>query len=171
MKHLYLKSVCLILFMILPLLGFTQKKIKLTNTKSKKEVFLTEGKRVVYVLKDKPGSKTGILNKITADSIVVDERLLGLEELKSIGKKSKGSGFLTFLMAGFGGAMIGAALAPEPDPCQNCQTVSVEDNGGSAFKAIYAIVGLAVVIIAINSATKNSPRNISNEKWSLEVVE
>jgi hypothetical protein len=141
--------------------------IKLTNRNTKKEVAIKKGMRVSYVLKNKGRAVTGILNEITSTSITVDATTVSLEELSGFGRRKKGSGFGSFVMAFFGGAMIGSVIfADNSDPCPQCQTVSVEDN--TAGKILTIAGGVTLIGLAFNTGIKNSPRNL--EVWDLEVI-
>lgn len=172
MKHVLKHMLCMLFFLAVPVLCFAQKKIKLTNTKTNKELVLEEGSRVVYTLKNKRGGKIGILNRIQEDSITVGDRTVGLQELSGLGKKKKGSGLGIILMAGFGGSMVGTALAPDPDPCPKCHNVSTTETEGAVVgQALFIGGGLALVGLAMRSATKNSAVNLADGRWKLEITE
>jgi hypothetical protein len=73
-------------------------------------------------------------------------------------------------MAFLGGALIGSVIfADNSDPCPQCTTVSVEDEGGTAGNVLAVTGGLALIGLSINTAIKNSPRDLS--VWKLEVIE
>jgi hypothetical protein len=145
------------------------QRIKLTNTKSKKEVILVKGMRVVYVLKTKSAT-VGTLTEITTTGMSIDGTPIAYEDLKSLGKRKKGTGFGTFALSFFGGAIIGSVIfADNSDPCPQCQTVSVEDEGGTAGNILAVVGGVTLIALAVNTGVKNSPRDLSI--WKLEVVD
>ncbi len=145
--------------------------IKLTNSKNGNQLLLEKGTRISYRLTGNYKLHKGELLEITQDSIKVKEEWVAIKNINSIGKKKKGSTFWTFISASFGGAMIGTALAPEPDICPSCTTVIVEDNGGTAGDIIMVAAGVGLGAIAINTAIKNTPKIIADDLWHLEVVE
>lgn len=146
------------------------QQVKLTNRNTEKELLVKKGMRVSYVLKSKTKAVTGILNEITDTSITVDTTTVSLDDLARFGKRKKGSGFGMSVMAFLGGAMIGSVLfADNSDPCSQCQTVSVEDEGGTAGNVIAITGGLTLIGLAINTGVKNTPRNLT--VWNLEVIE
>lgn len=145
-----------------------QQKIRLTNVTSKKELYLTEGKRVICVLKN--GDKiVGTLSKVGEDQITVENQAINLTDITSIGKKNKGSGFGVFVLAGIGGTLIGSSLRPSYDPCPTCQTTPDSDDGSSG-KVIGLVGGTTLVGLAIMKAVRNSPKDITT-KWHLDIVD
>ncbi|MDN5217232.1 hypothetical protein QQ020_34485 [Fulvivirgaceae bacterium BMA12] len=160
-----------LLLILTTVAGQAQKKIRLTNQETGKEFFLTEGMRISYLLKDKSKSRIGILDKIDSDTITVNNELVAIVTLKSIGQKKKGSGFGSFILGGFGSAIFFSAFTREEDPCPNCQTVSVEGEGLSAMgKALAVVGGATMMVLSAKSAVKNSLRDIQT-KWELDIVE
>jgi hypothetical protein len=162
-------------FIILCLASFSlvtdlqAQRIKLTNSKNQKEVILSEGMRVVYLLQSKK-SGIGTLTEITAAGITVEGTTIPYEDLKRLGRRKKGSGFGSFVMSAFGGALIGSVIfAGNSDPCPQCQTVSVEDEGGTLGNVVAVMGGVTLIALAINSGTKNSARDLA--VWKLEVLE
>ena len=156
----------------LVLVGSTNAQtIKLTNSQNGKELLLEKSARISYGLKDNYKLFKGELQEITKDSIKVEDEWVAINNIDMIGRKKKGAGFWTFISAAFGGAMIGTALAPEPDVCPTCTTVIVEDNGGTAGDVIMVAAGVGLGAIAIDTAIKNSPKTIAENQWHLEVVE
>jgi len=143
--------------------------IKLTNHNTKKEVLIKKGMRVSYVLKNKTSAVTGILNEISDVSITVDATTVSIEDLTRFGRRKKGTGFGTFALAFVGGAMIGSVVfAGNSDPCPQCQTVSVEDEGGTLGNVIAVAGGVTLIGLGINTGVKNTPRNLT--VWDLEVI-
>lgn len=145
------------------------QRITLTNSKNQKELILTEGMRVVYMLHSK---KTGIgtLSEITSAGITVSDSTIPYEDLKKLGRRKRGSGFGTFVMSAFGGSLIGSVIfAGNSDPCPQCQTVSVEDEGGTLGNVVAVAGGATLIALAINSGIKNSARDLT--VWKLEVIE
>jgi len=169
---LFWKLFPLAVFICLVLVGPSNAQtIKLTNSKNDNQLILEKGTRISYGLKDNHKLFKGELQEITQDSVKVNDEWVAMHNIYSIGKKKKGSGFWTFISAAFGGAMIGTALAPEPDICPSCTTVIVEDNGGTAGDIIMVAAGVGLGAIAINTAIKNTPKTIAEDQWNLEVVE
>jgi hypothetical protein len=146
-----------------------QKKLKLVNLKTKKEIMITTGTRVGYVLKEYPKLATGILTAIEANAIDIEGKRINLIDLKSIGKKKKGSGFGSFAMAVIAGSLIGSVLAPDPEPCSNCIVIE-ENNGGTEGDVILVVAGSALIGLAINSGIKNTPKDVV-KTWKLEIVD
>lgn len=166
------KSFTLAVIICLALVGPSNAQtIKLTNSKNGNELLLEKGTRISYRLTGNYKLYKGDLQEITQDSIKVEDEWVAINNINMIGKKKKGSGFWTFISAAFGGAMIGTALAPEPDVCPSCTTVIVEDNGGTAGDVIMVAAGVGLGAVAINTAVKNSPKTIAEDMWHLEVVE
>ncbi|MDX1628503.1 MAG: DUF6232 family protein [Fulvivirga sp.] len=153
---------------IIPLASFGQA-IKLTNQEKSKSMIFSTGDRVSGTTSD--DDFIGQIVSISTDSIQIDDRKFAINELTSFGQKKKGSGIGSFLLAALGGAFIGSALAPEKDPCPSCQTVSTEDNGGSAGDAILIVGGAVLAGLAIHTASKNSPKDLKEGTWSIEVIE
>lgn len=145
--------------------------IKLSHSTSQRSILLKEGIRISYSVKGDKGEKVGQLEKITQQSILIDSTIIALEDIRTIGKREKGARFWAFLGATFGGAMIGTAFAPEPDPCPNCQVVIEENRGGTFGDIILVAGGAALVGYSIHSAIKNSPKDIEHGVWKLTVVE
>lgn len=160
----------LLFLSLYPGFASAQKQIKLSSTKSNKVIKLSEGSRVIYTLHTAPKPVVGILNNVQEDSITISNRTIALADLSAIGKRKKGTVVWSTLMAAFGGAMVGSALAPDPDPCPSCQTVIVEDKGGTEGDIILVAGGFTLIGLAINKAVNNSARNIANGKWTLEVI-
>lgn len=166
-----MKSFFLIFAIVIFSLDVPAQQIKLTNNKTKKELLIKKGMRVSYVLKKhKTKAVIGILNEVTSTSITVDTTTVAIEDLARFGRRKKGVGFGTFALAAVGGGMIGSVVfAGNSDPCPQCQTVSVEDDGFGALSNIIAVAGGVTLIgLAINTGVKNSPRNLT--VWDLEVI-
>lgn len=146
------------------------QSIRLTNTKSDKVLTLSPGARVVYTLKGSTEAHVGILSRVNSDRMIVDNAEVLYNNLTRLGKKKKGSGFGIFAMSFVGGSFIGSVLfAGNDDPCPQCQTVSVEDEGGTAGDILVVTAGVSLIALAANSATKNSPRKLT--AWKLEVID
>jgi hypothetical protein len=169
-RNFYLLILFLATTVLTPNTLCAQKKLKLVNLKTKKEILITTGTRVGYVLKEQPKLATGVLTAIETDAIDIEGKRINLADLNSIGKKRKGSGFGIFTMAVLGGSLIGAGVAPDPTPsCSGC-TVIEEDNGGTEGDVILVVAGSTLIGLAINSGIKNAPKDVVNT-WKLEVVD
>lgn len=160
----------LLLSILLMTVIASAQSIKLTNTKSGKSLSLPKGTRVVYTLKGSSTAHVGILTDIKTDQMVVDSTSVSYDDLTRLGRRKKGSAFGIMAMSFIGGSFIGAVVFPgNDDPCPQCQTVSVEDEGGTAGDIVLVTAGVTLVGLALNSATKNSARKLGD--WKLEVVE
>lgn len=144
--------------------------LKLSNSKSGKEIILEEGARVVYVLKTARGTNTGIIKSIGEKEVMIGATAIPLDDFSLLGSRKKGSGAGAVVLAALGGSMIGTALRPDPDPCLNCTRVHVEDEGGTAGEVLFVAGGVALIGLALNLSIKNSARRIGEGAWQLEVV-
>jgi hypothetical protein len=163
-RHLLISTILILMFFNL---CNAQKRIRLTNVNSKNEFYLTEGRRVVCVLKD---GKTiiGTLSKVGDEQITVANQTLNIADLSGIGKKNKGSGFGVFVLGVLGGGLIGSSLRPSSDPCPSCQTAPGSDNGSSG-KAFGLLAGFTLAGLSIFKAVRNSPKDLTT-KWHLDIV-
>lgn len=147
------------------------QSIKLSHTKRAKEIVLTKGMRVVYT--PKVGvTRTGKLNEITSTYMVVDDVSIAYEDLKKMGRRKSGSGFGSFVMACLGGGLVGSVIFADnsSDPCPQCQTVYVENEGAGTAGNILAVTGgIGLMALSINSSIKNSARDLA--VWKLEVID
>lgn len=148
-----------------------QKRIRLTNQHSHKEIYIKEGARIKYVLNHHAGAGVGILTKISSDSIMVNGKNININDLLAIGKKNRGSGIGIVALAALGAQLIIGSIQPAQDPCPSCQTVSSTGDGlASAGLVLGVLGGVTIIFIALHKATRNSPRNITTE-WKLDVVD
>jgi hypothetical protein len=171
MNHFLIKSILLVLIITLPSISSAQQKIKLTKTSNGKEVIIPEGKRVVYILKDQVNGTTGILNKIHNDSLLIDDKLISLNDITAFGKRKKGTGTWVFLMATFGGGLIGMGIAPSPDPCPSCNNVTVDNSSAAIERAAVIGTGITLAVLAFKKASNNSPKELKSDQWKLEIIE
>lgn len=172
MVRFFSYSLWLSLLICSPLLCSAQQQLKLTNLKTGKELFLKEGTRVSYTLHSTPGKTVGKLTDIQENHIAIGGQEISLADVKSIGKRSRGTGLVTALLGGIGGAMIGQYLfATEPDPCPSCRTVIEEDHTGPWDEVLFIGGGIALGALAVHTAIDNSPRKVGEGDWKLEVVD
>jgi hypothetical protein len=163
-----MKTCCTLFFVCLLIQpALSQKTIQLTNLSSGKKIYLNEGKRIQYILKDGTNF-IGVIKEIQPDAITVDEKTIDPTQLKSIGQRKKGSGFLAFA-AGFVGTglIIGAIQSSNDDPCSSCYDAG---SSGEGWVAVEIGLGVGIIALGINGAVRNSPRNVLT-KWKLEIVE
>lgn len=146
-----------------------QQKIRLTNTRTGKEITLNNGARIIYVLKAQSRRNIGILQKITPDSIFVGRNYIALTELSAIGKKKRGSDIWICLSGFLGGAMVKTAF--EPPPCHDGQMTIARENPSPTGQAICIAGGISLVAVAFHSAWKNSPKNIIDGEWKMEIID
>ncbi|MBK0402120.1 hypothetical protein I5M27_03935 [Adhaeribacter sp. BT258] len=158
---------------------FAQKAIQLTNkTTGKKLKPITTGARVAYFLKPVNGKSqskaiTGILSEISTETLTVNGVTFNVNDLYSFGTKKKGSGFGSFLLSGFGTALVVGAISnqtqdPAP-PCRNCHVVTTGEDKAMAGTVVLSGIGLGMNVLSINKIIKNSPRNL--KKWDLEIID
>jgi len=151
--------------------GYAQKAVQLTNQTSGAKQLIKEGHRIQFTLKsDMPPypRHVGELNAITDSTITVDEQVVSLTELKTIGRKRKGSGFWSVASTVVGtGLIIGSIANSSYDPCPDCEG----DDGSNAGMTIVEVgLGAAFIGLGINTIVRNSPRDLA-EKWKLEIVD
>lgn len=167
MKHFLRNTFLLIFILTLPFLTFGQKKVRLSNMRSGNSILLKEGKRVEYILKDKIESTVGILDSVQNDSLIIDGYKFNIQDLEAIGKKKKGTGFWVTTLTIFSAGWIISAITPDPDPCPNCQNVS--DTNAASSVGVF-VIGVGFGALAYSIASNNSPKNINNEVWLLEII-
>ena len=153
---------------ILPVFS-QQKDIQLTKVTTGKKQVLEEGYRVQYTLQANPKvHHVGILESVTDSLIIVQGDSIAFDQLKSLGRRRKGSGFWAF-MGGFVGTgiIIGSIQSSNYDPCPSCI-----DGGssGEGWTAVEIGLGVAIIGLGINTAVRNSPRDLVS-KWKLEIID
>jgi len=159
---------CLLLIIISPsvqLLG--QKALQLTNLNGGRKLLIQENNRVQCITND--SRYIGTLSSITDSAIVVNGNPVLLNAIQSIGRKRRGAGFFSFAEGWIAGAMLADAIFSSPNSgpsCPNCQTTSQDNTGGPVLEAL---AGFGVLVLAINTAGRNSPKKLSN--WKLKVVD
>lgn len=167
----FFKKIVLILLLAATPFICEAQQIKLVHAKSGREISLVPGTRVVYVSEASRSAKVGILKEIYQDSITVDDKILYLKDIRKIGRRKKGSGFGSFILAALGGATIGTVLAPDPDPCPRCQTVSSPGDDGRIYDVVEVGIGAALIGLAVSIGARNSARDVKSGTWQLEIVD
>ena len=161
-------SILLAAFVIICSTAYSQRALQLTNLSSGKKLFIKEGQRIVYVLKGSTSRSKGILEKVNESSVTIAGYDFKLEELKSIGRKRKGSGFWSTSSAILGvGMIIGSIQSANSDPCPDCTDAG---SSGEGWTAVEIGLGAALIGISINTTVRNSPHDVV-EKWKLEIVD
>lgn len=186
MKHplfTFFKRTALVLIILFSLAAsnnlFAQKAIQLTNIETSKKLKpITTGTRVVYLLKPVNGKPaplpiTGILSEITPSNLTINGVTVNISDLAKIGKKNKGSGIGSFLLSGFGTAIVVGAIknqTREVQPaCSGCIVVTEGEDKAVAGTIILSGIGVGMNILSINKAVRNSARNLA--KWKLEIID
>jgi hypothetical protein len=147
---------------------YAQKSVQLTNLTSKKKILLKEGNRVSYFLQNSKSGTIGTIDKVEVNLITISGKDVKLDEIKSIGRRRKGSGFLVSLGTFAGvGIIVGSIQSSNSDPCPDCT-----DGGSSGEGWVVAEVGIGAALIAlsINTAVRNSRKDVVT-KWKMEVIE
>ena len=151
------------------------KRIKLTNTKNK-ILYIEKGQRIQYLIKSSSPlfkntpSAVGEIQWITTDSMMVNSKSFPLSDLKSIGRKRKGSGFGAFITGAFGAIILANAVFPRPvDPCPSCTSSNVSSSDDAAGRVVQAVIGSGLAILSINTGIRNSPRDL--KVWKIETTE
>jgi len=151
--------------------AYSQKAIQLTNQTSGKKLLIKEGQRIQFTLKADtvPSSRhVGVLNSVTESTITVDQQVVSLEQLKSIGRKRKGSGFWSVASTVVGtGLIIGSIANSSYDPCPDCEG---DDDSNAGMTVVEVGLGAAFIGLGINTIVRNSPRDLV-EKWKLEIID
>jgi len=146
---------------------FSQKALQLTNNQSGKKKYLEAGQRVEYVLNSTGRKhKVGILESVSDSVLSIQGVAIPLHDIKSIGRRRKGSGFWAFTTSFIATGLLIDAGTPDPDPCPDC-----EDSGSSG-DGTGIEIGMSLVFIAlcINTVDRNSPKDVV-KKWMLEVID
>ena len=147
---------------------YAQKSVQLTNLTSKKKILLKEGNRVSYFLQNSKSGTIGTIDKVEVNLITISGKDVKLDEIKSIGRRRKGSGFLVSLGTFAGvGIIVGSIQSSNSDSCPDCT-----DGGSSGEGWVVAEVGIGAALIAlsINTAVRNSRKDVVT-KWKMEVIE
>ena len=148
--------------------AFSQKAIQLTNITSGKKQIIKEGQRVEFTTKYDHKHYVGILHTVTVSAITIQDKTYPLDDLTSLGRRRKGSGFWAFTSGAVGaGLIIGAIANSTYDPCPDCEG---DDGSNPGITAAEVGLGLAVLGLGINTVVRNSPRDLV-KKWKLEIVD
>lgn len=99
-------------------------------------------------------SHLGVVKRITPDSITIDKSGIAITDIRSIGKRMRGTTVFSALLTFAGVGLIKSGT-----------TNNIPDTGGDTASIIGGVgmIGLGIVIIA-----SNAPKSL--KKWKLEVV-
>lgn len=167
---LFLAKACFaILFILIVQSGYSQKVVRLTKISTGKTQIIKTGQRVEYTLKKNPKPNyVGVVESISEDHLVVNGKSIAKDELKSLGRKRKGSGFWMTSSTILGGMLIvGAISTASYDPCPSCIDAGTS---GEGWTAVQIGLGATVLGLGINTMVRNSPRDLIS-KWKLEIVD
>jgi hypothetical protein len=146
----------LLLFTLLLFTGlletYAQDTLKLTNTKSGKEIIFHTGSRIAYKLKQRSPENSGIISSISDSMLKVNNKSFHLNDLKAIGLKMQGADILLF---GFYGISAGIFAYTYNN------SVTGKDQNPVAIMALITSFSIATYI-----QYKNAPNKI-NKKWVL----
>lgn len=147
--------------------SFAQKAIQLTKVSTGKKHILLVGHRVEYTLKSKPQVHyIGLIDSVNETSVVIQGTKISYEELKSIGRRRKGSGFFASALGFFGAAAVVSAFKEPEDPCPSCID---SGSSGEGLTVLGGIAGAGLLGLSINTVARNSPRDLI-KKWKLEII-
>lgn len=149
--------------------AYSQKVVQLTNNATGKTKIIKQGQRVEYTLKFNPKIHyVGVIESITEEYVTVNGKSFNKDHLNSFGRKRKGSGFLAVTSSVIGaGLIVGAIASTGDDPCSGCTD---EGSSGEEWVAIEIGMGLAILGLGINTAVRNSPRDLVT-KWKFEIID
>lgn len=171
--HFFTMKHSLLLFAMILITSITcaaQSVLKLTHKTRGKEIAISPGDRVAFVIENTTKTEVGILGKVTTDSIWVEGQSHALNSLSRFGVRAKGSGFGSVAFGALGGSFLGAAIAPEPEvQCSGCNRITTEDDSYAVGKAVFGVLGVGFASWGIAIGIKNSARDL--RKWQLAVVE
>ena len=162
--------VCLITFgcaAFLTFPSFSQKAIQLTKVASGKKLVILTGHRVVCSVKSESKAMVGLVDMISENAVTIKGREILYDEIVAIGRRRKGSGFLTYMWGMMGAGMIISSFQGADDPCPNCID---EGNFGEGEAILSGITGAGLVALSFNTGVRNSPRELG-KKWTLEVID
>lgn len=148
--------------------SFSQKAIELTNKQSNKKRIILTNQRVVYFLKEEvTKANVGIITSITNEGFTVGDKSVAFEDLKPIGRRRKGSGFITFMASAIGVSFLVNAIVKDEDPCPDCID---EGTTGEGYTVVEAGLGVVFVGLAVLNASHNSALKLDT-KWNLVVID
>jgi hypothetical protein len=166
-RFLRISILASLLVLLICTIGYNQKALQLTNTSSGRKLLLKEGHRVSYVFQGE-SKKVGVIKEITESSVIISGTTYQISDFKSIGRKRKGSGFLSYAFSFLGtGIVIGAIQNANYDPCPSCTDAG---SSGGEYTVIEVGIGLAVLGLGVNTAIRNSPKDVVT-KWKIEIID
>lgn len=106
-----MKKIFLILIILcLAFKGYTQNRILLNNTESKKEVFFNQGANVSYLIKNSFKVKYGILTNISDSAFEINGLRLSANNLNRFGENNKSKKTWGYVLCSFSGLILGTMV-------------------------------------------------------------
>lgn len=159
--------VCTVLLMGMHYAGFSQQAIELTNVKIGKKKIIVSGHRVEFRFKEKPNLRlVGRIKAISDSGFTVGDATILFSELKAIGRRRKGTGFLAYMSGLMGTGIIISAFSND-DPCPDCIDTSSSDQNYTALEVGF---GVTILTLGVINSLNNTSLDIE-EKWRLAVID
>lgn len=147
--------------------AFSQKAIELTNVSTGKKKIILSSHRVEFIRKEKPTERlVGRINTISETGFTIGEVTIPFEEVKAIGRRRKGSGFLSFMAGAMGAGFIIGALSND-DPCPDCIDAG---STGEGYTVLEVGLGLTVLTLGVVNSLNNTALD-TEKKWKLAIID
>jgi hypothetical protein len=147
--------------------GFSQQAIELTNVKTGKKKIIVSGHRVEFRYKEKPNIRlVGRIKAISDSGFTIGEETIPFAEVKAIGRRRKGSGFLAYMSGLMGTGIIISALSND-DPCPDCIDTNTTDED---YTVLEVGIGVTILTLGVVNSLNNTSFDIE-KKWRLAVID
>lgn len=147
--------------------GFSQQAIELTKVKTGKKKIILSGHRVEFRLKENPNIRlVGRIKAVSDSGFTIGDKHIPFTELKAIGRRRKGSGFLAFMSGLIGTGVIISAFSND-DPCPDCIDANTSDED---YTVLEVGIGVTILTLGVINSVNNTSFDIQ-KKWRLAVID